>query len=127
MEAVQVRFNPKTVSYAKILDVFWRNIDPTRRDGQFTDEGLQFRTVVYFQNQGQKRLAEVSKRMLEKNRRYGKGKNVVTEIVPVTTFYPAEEEQQDYYKKNPGRYLTYRQVSGRDKFFQKIWGAAPAE
>jgi peptide methionine sulfoxide reductase msrA/msrB len=122
VEAVQVHFNPKTITYAKLLDVFWKNIDPTRMDGQFSDEGAQFRTVIYFLDEKQRRLATSSKKNMEKSQRFGKQKSIVTDIAPATRFFPAEDNHQDFYKRNPGRYMTYRKFSGRDKFFQKIWG-----
>ncbi len=126
VEAVQVRFNPKTVTYTKLLNAYWKNIDPTREDGQFSDLGPQFRTVIYYANAFQRQQAMDSKQRLEKQHRYGKGKRVLTEIVSATPFYPAEENHQDFYKKNAGRFKLYTKLSGRDKFLGKIWNAAPA-
>lgn len=121
VEAVEVRYNSKTVGYAKLLDAFWRNIDPTRADGQFSDAGPQFRTVVYYRDESQKRLALASKRRLDASRRFRKP--VVTEIAAAAAFFPAEEIHQDYYKRNPDRYEAYLRFSGREKFFLKAWGS----
>jgi len=123
VEAVEVRFNRKTVTYARLLDAFWRNIDPTRADGQFTDAGPQFRTVIFYRDEAQKRAALDSKRRLEASRRFRKP--VVTEVSAATAFFPAEEVHQDYYRKNPDRYATYVRFSGRERFFRRIWGSAP--
>lgn len=118
-EALEVVFNPEVVSYEELLEVFWRNIDPTVEDRQFCDWGDQYRTGIFYLDENQKHLAEVSKdRVLES----GKVDRVVTEITAATTFYPAEDYHQDYYKKNPLRYKTYRTGCGRDRRLQEIWG-----
>src|SRR5206468_759095 len=111
-EAVQIEYDPKRVSYEKLLDVFWHNVDPTQKDGQFCDHGNQYRTAIFFQDDEQKRLAEASKAALAKNKPF-KGE-IVTEIVAATKFYPAEDYHQDYYMKNPIRYKYYRTGCGRD-------------
>ena len=121
-EAVQVEYDPKKVSFEKLLDVFWRNIDPTQKDGQFCDNGSQYRSWIYFHDAEQKRLAEASKAALEKSKPF-KGA-IVTEIVQATKFYPAEEYHQDYYLKNPIRYAYYRNGCGRDARLKALWGAA---
>ena len=121
-EAVQVEYDPKKVSFEKLLDVFWRNIDPTQKDGQFCDNGSQYRSGIYFHDAEQKRLAEASKAALEKSKPF-KGA-IVTEIVQATKFYPAEEYHQDYYLKNPIRYAYYRNGCGRDARLKALWGAA---
>src|SRR6185503_12726163 len=112
-ESVQVVYDPRKVSYEKLLDVFWHNVDPTTRDRQFCDTGRQYRTAIFVHDEEQKRLAEESKRALEASNRLNQP--IVTEIVPATTFYPAEEYHQDYYKKNPIRYKFYRYNCGRDR------------
>ncbi len=122
-EAVEVVYDPKKVDYAKLLEVFWRNIDPTVKDAQFCDTGSQYRTGIFYHGDEQKKLAEVSKAALEKNKPF-KGP-VVTEITRATEFYPAEEYHQDYYVKNPVRYKFYRNGCGRDSRLQQLWGSAP--
>ena len=119
-EAVEILYDPSRISYAELLDVFWRNIDPTQEDGQFADTGAQYRTAIFYHNEEQRRLAETSKTELENNGRFNK--KIVTEIVPVTIFYRAEEYHQDYYKKNPLRYKLYRYGSGRDSYLVRKWG-----
>jgi methionine-S-sulfoxide reductase len=119
-EAVEVQYDPARITYAKLLDVFWHNIDPTTRDRQFVDMGSQYRTAIFYHNEEQKRLAEESKRTLDASGRFGKP--IVTEIVPAGRFYPAEEYHQDYYKKSSTRYKFYRFNSGRDQYLDRIWG-----
>ncbi len=120
-EAVRVVYDPRKVSYEKLLDVFWRNIDPTAVDRQFVDVGRQYRSAVFYHDEEQKRLAEASRDRLAASGRFGGP--IVTEIVPAGPFYPAEEYHQDYYRKNPIRYQWYRWGSGRDQFLEKVWGA----
>jgi len=120
-EAVQVAYDPAKISYTKLLEVFWRNIDPTTPNRQFCDRGTQYRSGIFYHDKTQKQLAEDSKRKLEELPQL-KGK-VVTEILPLTEFYPAEEYHQDYYKKNPIRYKSYRFGCGRDRRLQELWGA----
>jgi peptide methionine sulfoxide reductase msrA/msrB len=119
-EAVQVHYDPARVSYQKILDVFWRQIDPTDAGGQFVDRGGQYRSAIFYHDEEQKRLAEASKGALEKTGRFDAP--IVTEIVPASTFYPAEEYHQDYATKNPIRYKYYRYRSGRDQYLTEVWG-----
>jgi peptide methionine sulfoxide reductase msrA/msrB len=122
VEAVQVFYDPKKVSYKGLLDYFWRHVDPTDPGGQFVDRGSQYRAVIFYHNEEQKRLAEESKQDLEKSGRFDKP--IVTEIIKFSQFYEAEEYHQDYYRKNPLRYKFYRQNSGRDQFLKKAWGTA---
>jgi len=121
-EAVQIEYDPKKVSYEKLLDVFWHNVDPTQKDGQFCDHGTQYRTAIFAHDDAQKAAAEASKAALMKSKPF-KG-DIVTEIVPATTFYPAEDYHQDYYMKNPVRYKFYRNGCGRDARLKELWGAA---
>jgi peptide-methionine (S)-S-oxide reductase len=121
-EAVQVVYDPQKVSYEKLLEVFWHNIDPTQKDGQFCDHGNQYRTAIFYHDETQKQLAEASKAELQKTRPF-EGE-IVTEIVPAGEFYPAEDYHQDYYLKNPLRYKFYRTTCGRDKRLQTLWGKA---
>ncbi len=122
-EAVEVVYDPQKVNYQKLLDVFWRNIDPTVKDQQFCDVGTQYRTGIFYVGDEQKRLAEASKAALEKSKPF-KGA-IVTEITRATDFYPAEDYHQDYYLKNPVRYKFYRNGCGRDARLKQLWGAAP--
>lgn len=119
-EAVEVLYDPGRVTYEKLLDVFWRNIDPTTKDRQFVDSGSQYRTAIFTHDDEQKRLAEESKKKLDASGRFGKP--IVTEIVPAGTFWPAEEYHQDYHKKSATRYKFYRFNSGRDQYLDRIWG-----
>ena len=119
IESVQIAFDPQKISYRKLLQHFWKIIDPTDPGGQFVDRGRQYTTAIFFHNQKQKNIALESKEQLQKSRRYKKP--VITPIIPFTTFYPAEKYHQDYYKKNPLRYRFYRYRSGRDQFLKKVW------
>jgi methionine-S-sulfoxide reductase len=119
-EAVQIIYDPKKVDYETLLEVFWQNIDPTDGGGQFVDRGSQYRSAIFILDGTQKRLAEESKERLARSGRFAAP--IVTEIGAATTFYPAEEYHQDYYKKNPVRYKYYRWGSGRDQFLDRIWG-----
>ncbi len=120
VEAVQVIYDPAKVSYAELLDSFWKHVDPTDPGGQFVDRGDQYRTVIFYHDEGQRVAAEESKRKLESSGRFDKP--IVTEILPFSKFYRAEEYHQGYYKKNPVRYSYYRYRSGRDQFIKKVWG-----
>ncbi|MDH4161337.1 MAG: peptide-methionine (S)-S-oxide reductase MsrA [Nitrospirota bacterium] len=120
-EAVEILFDPGRITYGEILDVFWRNIDPTVKNRQFVDSGSQYRTAIFYHNEEQRRIAEDSKKQLAASEKF-QGKTIVTEIVPAGTFYPAEEYHQDYYKKSPTRYKFYRFNSGRDLYLDRIWG-----
>ena len=119
-EAVQVLYDPKKITYAELLEVFWRNIDPTTPNRQFCDRGHQYRTAVFYHDPEQKRLAEESKKRIESSKKL-KGP-IVTEITEVGAFWPAEEYHQDYYKKNPTRYKYYRYRCGRDRRLNELWG-----
>jgi peptide methionine sulfoxide reductase msrA/msrB len=120
VEAIEVTFDPSKVTYEKLLDLFWRQIDPTDSGGQFVDRGAQYRSVIFFHTSEQKALAEKSKDALARSGRFSKA--VITEILPAGKFYKAEEYHQDYWKKNPVRYKFYRYNSGRDQFLKKVWG-----
>lgn len=119
-EAVVVTYDPAKISYEKLLEVFWRNVDPTQEDGQFADRGTQYRTAIFYHNEEQKRLAEKSKSDLIASKIFTTP--IVTTIEPASQFYPAEDYHQDYHKKNPLRYKAYRTGSGREGFLQKTWG-----
>jgi methionine-S-sulfoxide reductase len=119
-ESVLVVYNPKEVSYEKLLETFWKNIDPTQVDGQFADRGSQYRTAIFFHNEEQKKLAEASKEKLASSGKFKKP--IATTIEPASTFYRAEEYHQDYYKKNSIRYKLYRVGSGRADYIKRTWG-----
>jgi peptide-methionine (S)-S-oxide reductase len=124
-EAVQVVYDPQQVSYEKLLDVFWHNVDPTVRDRQFCDVGSQYRSAIFVHDDEQRRLAEASRAALEASRRLPAP--IVTQIVAAGRFHPAEAYHQDYAKKNPLRYRFYRTGCGRDARLRELWGAeAPA-
>jgi peptide methionine sulfoxide reductase msrA/msrB len=120
VEAVEILYDPAKVGYAKLLDVFWRQIDPTDSDGQFVDRGHAYTSGIFYLDEKQRQLAEESKSELAGHKLFAKP--IVTPILAATRFYPAEEYHQDYYKKNPIRYRFYRSGSGRDQFLEKIWG-----
>ena len=121
-EAVQIYYDPKQVSYETLLDVFWRSVDPTDDGGQFCDRGQSYETAIFATSPEQKRLAEESKRMLE--RTMVLEQPIVTPIETAGTFYPAEDYHQDYYKKSPIRYKFYRYSCGRDARVKELWGEA---
>lgn len=120
-EAVQVVYDPAQVSYAQLLRVFWRNVDPLVKDRQFCDSGDMYRTAIFTHDAEQRRQAEASKQELEKSGRFKQP--IVTEIVDATRFYPAEDYHQDYYLKNPTQYKFYRWNCGRDQRLKELWGA----
>ncbi|MDH3285478.1 MAG: peptide-methionine (S)-S-oxide reductase MsrA [Acidobacteriota bacterium] len=120
-EAVQIVYDPEQISYEKLLDVFWRNIDPTAKDRQFCDKGSQYRSGIFYHDDQQEYAARESKARLEKDKPFDGP--IVTEIVAATEFYPAEEYHQDYYKKNPIRYKFYRTGCGRDRRLRELWGS----
>jgi peptide methionine sulfoxide reductase msrA/msrB len=115
-ESVQVTYDPDKITYKELLDVFWRHVDPTDAGGQFVDRGSQYRTAIFYHDEEQKRIAEESKAQLEKSGRFSAP--VVTEIVPLTEFYPAEDYHQDYYSHNPLRYRLYRLGAGQLQIFE---------
>jgi peptide-methionine (S)-S-oxide reductase len=119
-EAVQIEYDPSKVSYAKLLEVFWKNIDPTTKDSQFCDHGSQYRSGIYYHGEAQKKAAEASFKSLEQTKPF---KNpIVTELDAASIFYPAEGYHQNYYLENPIRYKYYRYGCGRDKRLDELWG-----
>ncbi|MGH7856464.1 MAG: peptide-methionine (S)-S-oxide reductase MsrA [Candidatus Binatia bacterium] len=124
-ESVEVTYDPEKVRYNDLLQVFWRNIDPTTPNAQFCDHGSQYRSAIFYHDDEQKELAERSKAELEKSGKLRKP--IVTEIVAASKFYRAEPYHQDYYRTNPVRYQFYRYGCGRDQRLREIWGEdAPA-
>lgn len=119
-EAVRLTYDPRVVSYPVLLDFFWRHIDPTVKDRQFCDVGNQYRSAIYYKSPAQKDQVEASKTALLKS---GAVKEIYTEIAPESTFYPAEDYHQDYYKKNTLRYKYYRLTCGRDSRVAEVWGS----
>jgi len=122
-EVVQVVYDPKKVTYEKLLEVFWKNVDPTVRDRQFCDIGSQYRTAIFYHTDEQRRLAEVSKAMLAKAKPFKD--DIVTPVVPAGEFWRAEDYHQDFYVKNPVRYKFYRTGCGRDARLKQLWGSVP--
>ncbi|MFA9559122.1 peptide-methionine (R)-S-oxide reductase MsrB [Evansella sp. AB-rgal1] len=118
-EVVQITFDPAIFPYEKLLDIFWRNIDPTDEGGQFFDRGEHYKTAIYYHNDKQKQLAKESKQKLEESQKFDKA--IATDILPATEFYPADEGHQDYYKKNPFHYNRYFEGSGRKAFTESKW------
>ena len=122
-EAVQVKYDPTKVSYDKLLDVFWHNIDPTVSNQQFCDHGTQYRTAIFVADDAQRRAAEASKAGIDKTKPFKEP--ILTPIVAASQFWPAEDYHQDYYLKNPVRYKYYRAGCGRDARLKQLWGASP--
>ena len=119
-EAIELQFDPAKVSYGRLLEVFWHNVDPTTPDRQFCDRGHQYRTAIFYHDEEQRRLVEESKWKAEQTKRFKEP--IVTEIVAASTFYPAEEYHQDFYKKNPIRYKFYKFNCGRTQRLEDLWG-----
>ena len=118
-EAIDVTYDPGQISYEQLLDIFWRNVDPTQADGQFHDIGPNYKAAVYYGNDEEKKTAEASKEKLSKSGKFSKP--IVTEILSAMAFYPAEDYHQKYYLKQPVDYEAYHNGSGREKFFEKTW------
>lgn len=118
-EAVQITFDPDAVSYHDLLEIFWRQIDPTDAGGQFHDRGVSYQTAIFYHNEEQKRAAEISREELESSGRFHQP--IATRILPAQAFYPAEDYHQDYHHKEPAHYNRYRQASGRDRFIKQHW------
>ena len=123
-EAVEIVFDPKKISYAKLLEIFWANIDPTVADQQFCDRGDQYRSAIFTHTPAQANAAAASKSKWQTDKRFV-GRTIYTEISPASAFYAAEEYHQNYAQKNPTRYKYYRWNCGRDQRLEKIWGRAP--
>ena len=119
-ESVEVVYDPSKVSYQKLLDAFWHNVDPLTPNAQFCDHGSQYRSAIFFQTDEEKRASETSKQAIEQSKRFTEP--IVTQIVPASQFYPAEEYHQDFYKKNPLRYKIYKYKCGRAQRLEALWG-----
>ncbi len=120
IEAVQISFDNRKVSYQKLLEIYWQQIDPTTPNRQFADEGAHYRSAIFYHNETQRQLAMSSKEALERSALFSAP--IVTEMLPFKSFYPAEEYHQEYHKKNPSRYKQYRTGSGRERFLENVWG-----
>jgi peptide methionine sulfoxide reductase msrA/msrB len=118
-EAVEVRYDPQQISYAELVEIFWHQIDPTDSGGQFADRGSQYKTAIFFQNDLEKQAAVASKEHLQQSGLFDKP--IMTEILPLQPFYPAEEYHQDYYRKNYSHYSSYKKGSGRQYFVDTVW------
>jgi len=119
-ESVEVVYDPAKVSYQKLLDAFWLNVDPITPNAQFCDHGSQYRSAIFFQTDEEKRTSETSKQAIEQSSRFKD--QIVTQIVMASQFYPAEEYHQDFYKKNPIRYKFYKYNCGRAQRLETLWG-----
>jgi len=123
-EAIEVTYDPAQISYDQLLDIFWRQINPTQADGQFHDIGLSYQAAIYYASEDEKKAAQASKDKLGKSGKFSKP--IVTEILPAMKFYPAEDYHQKYYLKNHADYEAYHVGSGRVSFLEKIWGPSAA-
>jgi peptide-methionine (S)-S-oxide reductase len=119
-ESIEVTFDPSKVTYVQLLEVFWRNVDPTTPNAQFCDHGNQYRTAIFYHDENQKQLIEESKQRIESSKTFPE--SIVTEIAPASVFYTAEEYHQDFYTKNPIRYKYYKWNCGRAKRLEQLWG-----
>jgi methionine-S-sulfoxide reductase len=119
-ESIQITYDPTTISYGQLLDIYWRQIDPTQSDGQFTDIGPSYRAVIFYGNDDEKKIAETSKEKLARSGKFNKP--IVTELLPAMKFYPAEAYHQKYYQQNPEHFEAFEEGSGRVPFKAKNWG-----
>ena len=119
-ESIEITFDPSKVTYNKLLEVYWRNVDPTTPNAQFCDHGSQYRTAIFYHDENQKQLIEESKQRIESSKTFPE--SIVTEIAPASVFYTAEEYHQDFYTKNPIRYKYYKWNCGRAKRLEQLWG-----
>ncbi len=124
-EAIEIQYDSSQIAYSRLLDIFWKNIDPTTFNRQFADVGTQYRTAIFYHNDEQKSLAEASKEEMDMSGIYDKP--VVTEITKASTFYKAEEYHQKYYEKCPVRYKLYKSGSGRNQYLENIWETDPEQ
>ncbi len=124
-EAIEIQYDSSQITYSRLLDSFWKNIDPTTLNKQFADVGTQYRTAIFYHNEKQKQLAETSKEEMDMSGIYDK--SIVTEITKASTFYKAEEYHQKYYEKCPVRYKLYKSGSGRNQYLENIWETDPEQ
>ncbi len=119
-ESIEITYDPSKISYEQLLDIYWKQIDPTQADGQFTDIGSSYRAAIFYGSADEKKIAEMSKEKLAQSGKFKKP--IVTEIVPAMRFYPAEAYHQKYYQQNPEHFEAFEHGSGRVSFQKKIWG-----
>jgi peptide methionine sulfoxide reductase msrA/msrB len=119
-ESIQITYDPTKISYDQLLDIYWRQIDPTQADGQFTDIGPSYRAAIFYGNDEEKKIAEASREKLARSRKFSKP--IVTDILPAMKFYPAEAYHQKYYQQNPEHFEVFEEGSGRVSFKKKTWG-----
>ena len=122
-ESIEITYDPAKISFDQLLDIYWRQIDPTQADGQFTDIGPSYRAAIFYKDNDEKRIAETSKEKLARSGKFEKP--IVTEILPAMRFYPAEAYHQKYYQQSPEHFETFEKGSGRVRFERKTWGQAP--
>ena len=122
-ESIQITYDPAKISYDQLLDIYWRQIDPTQADGQFTDIGPSYRAAIFYGNDDEKKIAEASKEKLARSGKFNKP--IVTEVLPAMKFYPAEAYHQKYYQQNPEHFEAFEQGSGRVSFQKKTWKKEP--
>lgn len=122
-ESIEITYDPSKISYDQLLDIYWRQIDPTQADGQFTDIGPSYRAAIFYRNDKEKKVAQASKEKLGLSAKFSKP--IVTEILPATKFFPAEEYHQKYYQQNPEHFAAFEEGSGRTSFHKKKWGEKP--
>lgn len=125
LEAIEVTYDPQKVSFTELVDIFWRQIDPTQADGQFADRGQQYTSAIFYQDDEEKKIAELSKKNLVNSGLFDKP--IVTAVLPVKKFWPAEEYHQKYYLKKTFHYKMYKQGSGREAFIERKWGKEPVK
>jgi methionine-S-sulfoxide reductase len=119
-ESIEITYDPTKISFEQLLDIYWKQIDPTQSDGQFTDIGPSYRAAIFYQNDDEKSIAEASKAKLARSGKFDKP--IVTEILPAMKFYPAEAYHQKYYQQNPDHFEAFERGSGRVSFEKKVWG-----
>src|SRR5437763_9012044 len=122
-ESIEITYDPAKISYQQLLDIYWKQIDPTQADGQFTDIGPSYRAAIFYGDAGEKKIAETSKEKLTSSGKFKKP--IVTEILPAMKFYPAEDYHQKYYQQNPEHFEAFEHGSGRTSFQKKTWGDKP--
>jgi peptide methionine sulfoxide reductase msrA/msrB len=122
-EAIEVTYDPTIIEYADLIEILWREADPTDSGGQYVDRGAQYTSAIWYQTPDEQKIAETSKSALEKSGRFGSGVKLVTPILPFTTFYSAEDYHQNYYRSNPIHYKVYTSGSGRKQYQERIWGS----
>ena len=122
-ESIEIVYDPTKISFDQLLDIYWKEIDPTQADGQFTDVGPSYRAAIFFGNDEEKKIAEASKEKLAKSGKFDQP--IVTEILPAMKFYPAEAYHQKYYQQNATHFEAFEEGSGRKSFQKKTWGKSP--